>query len=151
MNSTDKECSPNRDDRCLIPVLLRFLLLAFSILLCASSAAQACTCGGPGPVCIAAKRADAVFIGRVVRVDAGSVEVDVERAISGAQPGRMAIGNGPGNCGLAFRQGERYVVYAHRDPASGVLFTGMCTRTRPLTDPQTRADPARRSKPSRQS
>lgn len=68
------------------------------------------------------------------------MEVEVERAVVGVRPGRISLGNGPGNCGLDFRQGEHYVVYAHRDPSSGELYTNMCTRTRPLSDPHTRAD-----------
>jgi hypothetical protein len=118
----------------------RMLIPSLCMLLGAAAAADACSCGGPGPACVAATRAAAVFVGRVASVDRARVEFEVEQPVVGVNPGQITIGNGPGNCGLGFRAGERYVVYAHRNPSSGELFTGMCTRTRPLSDPHTRAD-----------
>ena len=114
----------------------------FVIALCmwAVSAAEsaACSCAGGGTACAAVSRADAVFVGRVTDVSPG-VQFDVERPVTGVEAGRITLQNGPGNCALAFTVGDRYVVYAHRDRA-GVLFTNMCTRTRPLSDPRTHAD-----------
>ena len=118
----------------------RMLIPSLCMLLGAAAAADACSCGGPGPACAAATRAAAVFVGRVASVDRGRVEFEVERPVVGVATGRITIGNGPDNCGLGFRPGERYIVYARRDPSSGELFTGMCMRTRPLSDPHTRAD-----------
>jgi hypothetical protein len=100
--------------------------------------AAACSCISPASACLAVKRADAVFVGRVTGFTDG-VQFEVERTVAGAPLGRITVGNGPGNCALSFDVGERYVVYAYRD-AAGMLFTGMCTRTRPLSDPHTRAD-----------
>lgn len=56
------------------------------------------------------------------------------------RPGTISIDSGPGNCAFAFQPGERYIIYARRDPSSGELSTSMCTRTHPLSDPRTRAD-----------
>jgi hypothetical protein len=102
--------------------------------------AAACRCFG-GPVCIAARLSEVVFIGRASGF--GSVvQFEVERAFKGVRPGTMSmtLANGPGNCALSFAAGERYFVYARRHPSTGALMTGMCTRTRPLSDPHTRAD-----------
>lgn len=100
--------------------------------------AAACRCFG-GPVCIAASLAEVVFIGRASGY--GSiVQFEVERAFKGVGPGKITLANGPGNCALPFTRDERYFVYARRHPPTGALTTGMCTRTRPLSDPHTRAD-----------
>ncbi len=40
---------------------------------------------------------------------------------------------------MSFTVGDRYVVYAYRE-GSAMPVTSMCTRTRPLSDPHTRAD-----------
>jgi hypothetical protein len=39
-----------------------------------------------------------------------------------------------GDCGVNFQVGETYLVYADDDEESGILATGICTRTRRLTD-----------------
>ena len=99
----------------------------------------ACSCAAPGAPCNAIARADAVFIGRVRGTSAG-VQFDVERPVKGVGTGSISLGNGPPSCALRFNIGERYVVYAYRDPSTGSLYTGMCTRTRPLADPHTDGD-----------
>jgi hypothetical protein len=101
--------------------------------------ATACSCGGPGPVCFAARRADAVFVGRVTAFTS-DVQFEVERALSGVKPGRLTLENSTGNCGYGFALGHRYIVYAWRNRSTGALSTSICTRTRPLSDPHARAD-----------
>ena len=121
---------------------MRHLLTGLLVTVCyllTSPAAEACSCGGPGPACVAVRRADAVFVGRVL--DAGAaVRFGVERTVVGAPAQEITISNGPGNCGLSFKTDDRYIVYAHRDPSTGALWTNMCTRTRLLSDPRARAD-----------
>jgi hypothetical protein len=102
------------------------------------SNAAACECVSAGSACGSVQRADAVFIGRVTGLS-GGVQFEVERSVVGASVESITVGNGPGNCALSFTVGSRFVVYAYRDRA-GMLVTGMCTRTRPLSDPHTRAD-----------
>jgi hypothetical protein len=101
----------------------------------------ACTCGGSGPVCFAARRADAVFVGRVTAFTSG-VEFEVEQAFSGVKPGRITVEKGSDTCAYSFAIGYRYLVYAWRHRSTGALSTSMCSRTRPMSDPHTRADPA---------
>jgi hypothetical protein len=102
--------------------------------------AAACQCASPGSACVAVNRASAVFVGRVTGLIDG-VQFEVERAVAGVALGTVTVGNGPGNCALNFTVGGRYIVYANRD-RTGMLFTNMCTRTRPLSDPHTHADNA---------
>jgi hypothetical protein len=80
-----------------------------------------------------------VFIGRVTGTSVG-VQFDVERPVKGVGTGPISLGNGPPGCALPFTIGERYVVYAYRNPSTGSLYTGMCTRTRPVADPHTDGD-----------
>jgi hypothetical protein len=62
------------------------------------------------------------------------VRFAVERGVRGVNTAEVEIGNGPGNCGYAFKQGEQYVVYAHYVEQHKALVTNMCTRTRPLAN-----------------
>jgi len=82
----------------------------------------------------------AVFVGRVAGWVAGEVLFEVERAVRGVKRGRIRVDSGSGNCAFSFKDGERYVVYAHWDQSLGALTTSICSRTRPLSDPHTRAD-----------
>jgi 5-hydroxyisourate hydrolase-like protein (transthyretin family) len=55
----------------------------------------------------------------------------IERAFRGVQDATVEVttGMGGGDCGYEFKDGQRYVVYAHRS-SDGRLVTGICTRTR---------------------
>ena len=120
----------------------RHILIVGVLVLCvtalAAASAAACDCVSPGSACVAVQRADVVFIGRVTSVT-GGVQFEVERSVGGGRLASVTVANGPGDCALSFAVGDRYVVYAYRDRA-GLLVTNMCTRTRPLSDPHTRAD-----------
>src|SRR5262245_52502465 len=113
-----------------------------ALILCVTTSfvadAAACQCASPGSACIAVNRANAVFVGRVTGLT-GGVQFEVVRAVAGVALGPVTVGNGPGTCALHFIVGNSYIVYANRDQ-TGMLFTNMCTRTRPLSDPHTRAD-----------
>jgi hypothetical protein len=115
--------------------------------------AAACSCADPGPPCRALPRSDAVFVGKVadiedvdadppkeggVRNPQRRVRLVVEENFRGAgvkrgAPLEVATGLGGGDCGYGFEVGERYLVYAEH--AGGeALYTGICTRTRTLSD-----------------
>src|SRR5262249_32445851 len=57
-----------------------------------------------------------------------------ERSYRGwtAKTAEVVTGQGLGDCGYHFRQGERYLVYAYPHRETGKLYTGICQRTRPL-------------------
>ena len=66
---------------------------------------------------------------RIVRMRIGEV-------LTGVDPGQQEIeivtGMGAGDCGYSFQAGVDYVIYAYKN-SEGRLETGICTRTRPLT------------------
>jgi hypothetical protein len=46
----------------------------------------------------------------------------------------MEVWNPFGDCGVDFQPGETYLVYANTEESSDYIFTGICTRTRRLSD-----------------
>jgi 5-hydroxyisourate hydrolase-like protein (transthyretin family) len=46
----------------------------------------------------------------------------------------VVTGLGGGDCGYGFKQGGQYLVYAHRNDKDKRLYTGICSRTRPLAE-----------------
>src|SRR5262249_61585991 len=40
---------------------------------------------------------------------------------------------GGGDCGVGFKRGERYLVYAYTNPQDNKLYTSICMRTRALS------------------
>jgi hypothetical protein len=64
----------------------------------------------------------------------------------------VSTGQGGPDCGYEFKEGVTYLVYAYSDSSTGNLSTGVCTRTRPLSDAKDdieyftkKDDPARKS------
>jgi 5-hydroxyisourate hydrolase-like protein (transthyretin family) len=104
--------------------------------------ASACECGGGGPPCQNAFQVDAVFLGTVRAMSTlggtpdapfprSLVVFAIERAFRGVQDATVEVttGMGGGDCGYAFKNGERYIVYASRS-SDGRLRTSICSRTR---------------------
>lgn len=118
------------------------------VVLLASPAANACSCAGNSPPCESFGTASAVFAGTVIgervnerpkQTDRNEVELDwtpravkfsVEQAFSGVTGTEIEVftGQGGGDCGVGFRTGQRYLVYAYR--YQDKLTTSICTRTR---------------------
>jgi hypothetical protein len=121
-------------------------LLAWSLLpLCV----MGCDCPYYGAPCKAFANTPTVFAGRVVKIStidrktASGVEYkdrlvffDVERSYRGwtAKTAEVVTGWGGGDCGYKFQEGVGYLVYAYPHPETGKLYTGICQRTRPLTE-----------------
>jgi hypothetical protein len=121
--------------------IIVFLTLVFPTLL------PACSCGDRGAPCDAAWRASDVFVGKVKSFGvftfrhllAGDFDptkkiayFEVSEVYRG-QVGTSAYvqtGLGGGDCGINFKEGELYLVYALRDGST--LYTGICSRTQPL-------------------
>ena len=65
------------------------------------------------------------------------VRLRVNEVVNGLSAGGQEVsiltGRGGGDCGYPFRRGVDYMVYAYRN-AQGQLETGICSRTRPLTE-----------------
>ncbi len=109
----------------------------------------ACDCANAGPPCKALKATPNVFTGRVTKISTIHVKLQtgdeypqrlvllqIERNYRG-QEGKSAVevvtGDGGGDCGFSFEEGKRYLVYAYPHPATGKLYTGICQRTRLLS------------------
>jgi len=120
------------------------------VLLC-SGRALACSCFAGVPPCQAFGGAAATFVGTATGVktvepkqDAkGEVEwgrrvfsFTVVQAYSGVAGAEVEVttGLGGGDCGYSFRIGETYLVYAHGGGEGKPLGTGICTRTRPVSE-----------------
>jgi hypothetical protein len=117
--------------------------------------AWACSCEGGGPPCQSVFQVDAIFAGTVsglaalpdddlpplrpgesriprqLRVD--FVDVQGYRAVQGTSISVLTPGSGA-SCGYAFKQGQRYLVYAMRQANGTELVTSICSRTRLLVE-----------------
>src|SRR5678816_2560454 len=111
----------------------------------------ACSCIGSQPTCQATWQAHAVFVGQVVGItdvqpatrpdspaalfDRRRVSFKVSEVFRGDVGASVIIrtGLGGGDCGYAFEVGSSYLVYAHQVP-TGELTTGICSRTRPVSE-----------------
>ena len=69
------------------------------------------------------------FRKRIVRMQITEVLTGVD---SGQQEIEIVTGMGGGDCGYSFKTGVDYIVYAYKN-SEGRLETGICSRTRPLT------------------
>lgn len=113
---------------------------------------QACSCAGSGLPCQAFWSAEAVFSGEVEKISETSVDMSTSkdrkfifqqnlvrfavsekfRGISGDSV-EIITGRGGGDCGYKFEVGQSYLVYAYKNPKTGKLGTGICTRTQLLS------------------
>jgi hypothetical protein len=134
-------------------IILIIAVLTVSLLSVFSASVEACTCGstfsGSQP-CQAYWSSAAVFAGKVTDIsiisqDFGNglignrgkvVHFLIEQSFRGVQGTDVEVltGMGGGDCGYDFRQGERYFVYAYRNPNDGKLGARICGRTRPLSN-----------------
>ncbi len=53
---------------------------------------------------------------------------------SAGKAAEVVTGSGGTDCGYNFREGEDYLVYAYPHPESGKLYTGICQRTRAISE-----------------
>jgi len=128
---------------------VRYFLPLITLATLATSAPASCPSFDQGPPCVEYWRSAAVFIGvanRVVNVpnnsDTGpmfgpylqsTVHFTIEEAFKGV--GGTAIVLNLDNCGHRFKEGERYLVYASRNPNNNELDVRLGqTRTRPLAN-----------------
>jgi hypothetical protein len=129
---------------------LGLALAGVSLCLSAPFDASACDCGYSGAPCKAFAQTPYVFSGKVVKISATAIKLpsgdayqdrlvlfEIERAyrgLEGKTAAEVVTGTGGGDCGYDFREGEKYLVYAYQHPATGKLYSGICTRTRRLSE-----------------
>ena len=124
-----------------------FLPIFFLTSACAYEA-HACSCADSGPPCQSFWKAEAVFSATVVSksvitVESGNQRLPKEQQIAvkflvedtfrgslGGNDVEIVTGMGGGDCGYNFEKGRKYLVYASE--WHGRLYTGICSRTRPL-------------------
>ena len=125
-------------------LLLSILFLFLSQALAAE--ARACVCGEYGtPACAAYWRADAVFTGVVtdIKKPSGAEQTSlpiallhfrVEDRFRNVTASELVVETLHGtSCDMKFEKGERWLVYAHRNEATGRFTIQPCTRTRTIT------------------
>lgn len=130
--------------------LVRRVLVLVIVIAACSVKSFACFCGGGGPICNSYWTTDAVFVGRVLDIQAKIVEIitvpgksmqvpeaylvtfaisEVFRGVTGKQV-IVQTGTGGGDCGYKFQKGKNYVVFARGTPLS----TSICSNTMPVDE-----------------
>ena len=124
---------------CFVPLITLFSFV--------NDALATCPITQPGPPCVEYWRTDAIFIGvanRVVHIPNNTglsigpylrttVYFTIEEAFKGV--GGTGLVLDLDYCGHSFKEGERYLVYAHRNPNSQQLdVRAGSTRTRPISE-----------------
>lgn len=121
------------------------ILFLFLIMLAWPAVVDACSCAWPGRPCAAYADTHLIFSGRVTDISTVKLEGDYEQRLvrfelielfKGTVKGALEVvtGRGGGDCGYSFRRGGEYLVYAHRWEKLNRLYTGICSRTRALTE-----------------
>jgi hypothetical protein len=108
----------------------------------------ACSCLNPGPPCQAYWDAPVVFAGTPLAVSRIEVERDGSRVMQrlvrfrieeafrgvGGTDVEVLTGGWGGDCGYDFEVGRKYLVYGYTIEGKKWVGTGICTRTRPLSE-----------------
>jgi hypothetical protein len=123
---------------------LLMLIFLIGLLIATPYRAYACSCLPPRPPLESMANSDAVFSGKVVRIDSEdavimssadpvNVVFEVSRVWKGDEKGAIALSTArdSASCGYDFVVGEEYLVYANISDTG--LTTGLCSRTMPLS------------------
>jgi len=108
-------------------------LFALTGVLASYQASFACSCGFP-TVGDALKRADAVFTGKVIRIESDGVKFKIEKSWKGVDATIIKVyvrGLGS-SCDPGIRKGRRFIVYAYPGGRRIPLLASYCGRTRAL-------------------
>ncbi len=128
-------------------------LAALLVMLFSASSGLACDCAGAPKPCEAFWETEAIFSGTVrsqsgisvVRGE-GSNKYTIQEVLVRFQLGEVfrgelagpemevVTGMGGGDCGYHFERDKKYLVYASRHGRENHLYTGICTRTRLLSE-----------------
>lgn len=123
----------------LFVILFTFLL---SLTLVSPGKSFACSCIQPGSVEEEYSKADAVFSGKVIRIEENKpteddftpvkVVFEVKNTWKGVEESEIAVytGTDSASCGYEFAQGKSYLVYANT--SGDQLTTSLCSITKPL-------------------
>jgi hypothetical protein len=125
-----------------ISIVSQLLMVVFAVL--PGQQAYACSCIPPAPPLESMANSDAVFSGKVMRIDSDEAPIinsadpvkvvfNVSRVWKGPEEGAIALSTAreSASCGYNFVVGEEYLVYANNSETG--LTTGLCNRTMPLS------------------
>jgi len=135
---------------------INHLLAALVLLLLPSlaSVTKACTCGGASP-CESYASASVVFVGRVTQIglkassrslpdnamsttltDGGvlAAQFKVEEPFLGVRVAQVEVLGQGTTCDYPFKSGERYLVFAYKDPKTRTFHTNICSGTASLAE-----------------
>ena len=127
--------------------MIKVVVILFWFLFALSAEAVACSCLGPPAPCQSYWEVPVIFAGTVSDISTvernkkrhfGSrrlVRFNVQEAYRGLNgtEAEVSTGLGDADCGYPFSEGAQYLVYAYRQE-DGSLSTGICSRTRRLSD-----------------
>lgn len=129
--------------------ILPIFALLFALLFAFPVSTEACSCIASGPPCQSFWNTDAIFSGQVTEIadtpvkskDSAfpfrtrTIRFTVNESFRGMDEKIVEVttGIGGGDCGFAFQTGQSYLVYAYRTKEDNKLRTGICTRTRLLS------------------
>jgi hypothetical protein len=130
-------------------LFLPFVFIGILLIGSFPSSTSACSCAESPSVEEELERSKAVFSGKVVDIKekrslngytSKSVLFDVTNTWKGARQSQMIIttGQGSGDCGVDFKEGEEYLVYANESTMYGAesLVSIICDRTNELSSSQ---------------
>jgi len=114
-----------------------FIIISSALIFAIQQTAFACSCVPPPPPVEALEQSDAVFSGKVLKVERDEsgfgkiVTLRMLRSWKGIQARtvRISTADNSAACGYGFEVGRKYLVYAHGEEE---LHTNICTRTRRL-------------------
>jgi hypothetical protein len=141
-------------------ITMKKTVLMFTALLLLPFLAErtfACSCASGGTVCDAYQKSAAIFVGTVLSDTTVTVQMEVttlgkgkqietyseklyvfavEQSFKGVEGTVLEVQTGidDGDCGIEFRKGERYLVYAYLNTKTKKLHTGICTRTNSVSN-----------------
>ena len=103
---------------------IKSLLASILLLPLACATAIACSCAGvSGDILF--EKADAVFAGRVIRVEGQQITFEVEKSWKHVQDRQVMVSDsGEMSCRYGFSEGGSYIIPA--DLKDGALYTHMC-------------------------
>lgn len=121
-----------------------FPFCCLSLLALNITAALACRCSVPSSAKVSLKQSAAVFAGKVISIESNvdsqrvrfnTIKFQVSKSWKGGAAKTIVVTT-PGHseaCGFHFDRGQSYLVYAYTIKGQKGLLTGICTRTKPLT------------------
>ena len=112
----------------------RRCLLGLLSLILSSGPALACSCAPNSPPLKAFTDADFVFRGRVTSTVDGLLRVAVDDSYKGSLNAEVQLRAGGGSCVMLIERDTPYLFYAFKSSGEEeVIWTGPCTRTKPVT------------------